>query len=112
VQYRLPIRLILLLLPIVKPHRFHVVKTPSYVLLYVCTFGKEGAGKDTMWYQADNEKPPETTEVSDATAYYMPGYRSAPLCGTIPFALLQASIGVLRDRTAGAAGVRGQAHAE
>jgi hypothetical protein len=33
-----------------------------------------------MWYQTGEKKEPETTEVSDATAYYMPGCRSAPLC--------------------------------
>ena len=42
--------------------------------LYVCTFGKEVTEKDTMWYQ-EKKTTLETTEVSDATAYYMLGYR-------------------------------------
>jgi hypothetical protein len=36
-------------------------------------FGKGVAGKDTMWYQTGEYKKPETTEVSNATTYYMSG---------------------------------------
>jgi hypothetical protein len=39
----------------------------SFSGLYVCTFGKEGAGKGTVWDHTGKKKRPETTEVSDAT---------------------------------------------
>src|SRR5260221_8112034 len=54
----------------------------------------------------------ETIEVSDATAYYLSGGRSPLLCGAFSLAVFQATIPVLRDRTVGADGMRGQAHAK
>ncbi len=44
----------------------------SKTILYVCTFGRGVAGKDTMWYQ-EEKSTLETTEVSDASSHYMSG---------------------------------------
>jgi uncharacterized membrane protein YphA (DoxX/SURF4 family) len=46
---------------------------PVSIYHYVCTFWKRVAGKDTMWYETGEYNKPETTEVPNATTYYMSG---------------------------------------